>query len=335
MPRIEIPMTLLSISRNALLESIRQPVFVVLLIAGELALALNLSLAAFTFGEDDKLLVDLGLSTLLLAGLLSAAFTAASVLANEIEKRTVLTVVSKPVSRATVVLGKFLGVCGALAVGQWTLSSVFLLTVRHGVAADARTDIAFDMPVIIVSTLFFGLAAVYAGLANYLYRRPFPSVFTVSTAVAATAAVVTTWCIEPSWRFQNPSREWNPQLMFALAMVFEAVLVLAAVAMAASTRLGQTATFFVSLGFLLAGLVGEYFVGQFADTERLPNAVRNLAGLFVLIVPNLQYFWAADALTQGHPITPFYFYTVSAYASFMIAGIMSLAVLLFQRRDVG
>ena len=63
-------MSLVAIARNACVESLRQPVFVVLLLGGILALVLNVNLAAFTLDSDDKLLVDLGLSTLFLTGLL-------------------------------------------------------------------------------------------------------------------------------------------------------------------------------------------------------------------------------------------------------------------------
>jgi ABC-type transport system involved in multi-copper enzyme maturation permease subunit len=65
-----------SIARNAFLEAIRQPIFIVLVLIGLLAMVCNVNLAAFTMGEYEKLLVDLGLSTLFLVGLLLAAFTA-------------------------------------------------------------------------------------------------------------------------------------------------------------------------------------------------------------------------------------------------------------------
>ena len=120
-----------SIARNAFLEAIRQPIFIVLVLIGLLAMVCNVNLAAFTMGEDEKLLVDLGLSTLLIVGLLLAAFTASSVLSKEIENKTVLTVVSKPVTRAAVIVGKFLGVAGALSVGYYVLAVAFLMAVRH------------------------------------------------------------------------------------------------------------------------------------------------------------------------------------------------------------
>jgi ABC-2 type transport system permease protein len=329
-------MTILAIARNGFLESLRQPVFIVLVVVGILALVLNVNLAAFTLEDDNKLLIDLGLSTLFLTGLLLAAFTATSVLSKEIENKTVLTVVSKPVSRPALVIGKFLGVAGALTVGYWVLAAVFLLAVRHRVQMSVRIDDTFDMPVLVFSLLFGGFALVFAGLANYLYRRPFPSVFAGSLAVALAAALAAVACVSREWGFQNPLVEWQPQLMIALGLVFQAILVLAAVAIAASTRLGQVMTLMLCLGVFLVGLVSEYFLGSALGSGATgPRWLQAILWPLYVAVPNLQFFWLADALTQGHEITPSYFGIVSLYAALLIVAIMSLAVLLFQRRDVG
>jgi len=323
-------MTTLAIACNAFLESIRQPIFAVILLVGMLAMVFNVSLAAFTFEDDTKILIDLGLSSLFLCGLLLAAFTATSVLSREIENRTVLTVVSKPVPRPAVVIGKYLGVVLALAVGLWTLAAAFLLTVRHRVAAGET----FDGPVILFGLMALALAVLTAAAVNYLRGRPFASVFAVVQAVTATLALVAVWCTGRDWRLQNPLVEWNPQLMLGLAMICEAVFVLAAVAIAASTRIGQVMTLLLCSAVFLWGLVSEYFLGTVvADAEA--GWVRWLAWPVYVALPNMQFFWPADALTQGRPITPAHVASVSLYAGLLIVAILSLAVLLFQQRDVG
>ena len=316
-------MPLYAVARNALLESIRQPVFVVLLGTGILALVLNVNLAAFAFEDDNKLLIDLGLSTLFLIGILLAAFNATGVLSREIENKTVLTVVSKPVARATLVVGKYLGVSAAIALGFWSLVAVFLLAVRHRVQAGVRMEDTFDLPVLLFGLLFGGLALLVSGLANYLYRKPFPSLFAVSLAVAMSLALGVVACISRDWEFQNPLVEWNGQLMMAIA---------------ASTRLGQVMTLAVCLGAFLVGLVSEYFLGTLVASSRdggPARLARTLAWPLYAAIPNMQFFWSADALTQGHPMTLAYFGTVSLYAALLVGAIMSLAVLLFQGRDVG
>lgn len=325
-----------TIARHAFLESIRQPVFTVLILGGMLALVLNVNLAAFTFDDDNKILVDLGLSTLLISGLLLATCTATTVLTREIENRTVLTVVSKPLPRAALVVGKYLGVAAALLTGLWSLMAAFLLTVRHRVTSEQHDLSGLDGPVILFGFLAVATAIAVGAAVNYLHGRPFGSTFMVVQALTATAAVAVVSCLNRDWQLQNPLVEWNPQLMIAILLLFEATLLLAAVAIAASTRLGSVMTMMTSGVVLLAGLVSEYFLGSLvAGTMPGPLWARVLAWPAYAVVPNMQFFWAADALTQGHSISLGHVGSVTLYAACMIAALLSLAVALFQSRDVG
>jgi ABC-type transport system involved in multi-copper enzyme maturation permease subunit len=324
---------LFPIARNAFLEAIRQPVFIVLVLIGLLAMVCNVNLAAFTMGEDEKLLIDLGLSTLFIVGLLLAAFTASSVLSKEIENKTVLTVVSKPVTRAVLIVGKFFGIAAALAVAYWILSIAFLLAVRHKPQMGMGRGEIYDGPVLTFGLLFGLLALLTAGLLNYLYRRPFPSTLTACLALMLSVALGLCSILARDWWVQSPLTDYNPQLMIAVGLVFLAILVLSAVAIAASTRANQVVTLLICCGVFLGGLVSEFFLGRSLADEASPLA-RLLAPLYVA-VPNLQVFWAADALSAGHAISMEYFASVAAYAAVLITAILSLAVLLFQRRDVG
>src|SRR5512144_2346005 len=103
-----------SICRNTFVQTIRQPIFTVLFFATVFILVLELALAGWTMGEgpaeynetDQIMLYLTGISTLLTSGLLLAAFSASAALSREIEDRTALTVISKPVSRPVFILGK-------------------------------------------------------------------------------------------------------------------------------------------------------------------------------------------------------------------------------------
>lgn len=321
-------MILLTLARNAFLESIRQPIHTVIICGALLALVLNVNLAGFTLDDDNKLLVDLGLSTLFLAGLLLAAFTATGVLSREIENKTVITVVSKPVPRPLIVFGKFLGVTGSIAIAYWLLAVVFLLTVRHRVQTSVRDEDIFDGPVLTFGLLAAAAAFGLAGLANYLYRYSFPATFAVLGAGAVTVAAGLVACVNRFWELQGPLTDFNGQLVIGLVMVFEGIVVLTAIAIAASTRLGQIPTLTVCFGIFLVGLVGEFFLSLAAARGEW---IRQAGAA----IPNLQFFWPADAITQGSEITLGYLGLVSLYAACMIGAVMALAVLLFQTRDVG
>ena len=117
---------LLAIIRNTFVETIRQPIFSILMWVAAGMLVLNPSLAGFSLENsegDIKIVQDVGLATLLLYGLLAAVFSASSVITREIESQTVLTVVSKPVSRPLFLAGKYFGVCGAVLVATASCAS--------------------------------------------------------------------------------------------------------------------------------------------------------------------------------------------------------------------
>jgi hypothetical protein len=66
-----------------------------------------------------------------------------------------------------------------------------------------------------------------------------------------------------------------------------------------------------------------------------PTKVNALAMVAWVTIPNLQFFWLLDAVTQNRPIPPTYLILVAIYGLAQIGVFLSLAVLLFQKRDVG
>jgi hypothetical protein len=170
---------LLAITRNTFFESIRQPIALVILVAASFALVIGNALSAFTMQNDLHMFIDMGLATVFLSGALLASFVATGVLTREIENKTALTVISKPVGRPLFVIGKFLGVAGAMLLATAYMSFVFLLVEMHDVLETVRDPV--HVPVIA-----FGVGAVVLGVAaatwsNYFYGRIFASTVLVLT----------------------------------------------------------------------------------------------------------------------------------------------------------
>ena len=98
-------------------EAIRQPAFFVLAFIAGASLVCSIFVSYFTFGEDIKMYKDTGLTTISFACLLLALLTASSTVAEEIEGKTAITLLSKPINRRQFIIGKFLGIeLGALAM---------------------------------------------------------------------------------------------------------------------------------------------------------------------------------------------------------------------------
>ncbi len=119
-------------------ETISQPMFVLLTAIGVVALISYVFIPYNTFGEDVKMLKASGITFIKVLAIIMALWTASTSVADEIEGRTALTVLSKPVSRRQFLLGKFLGIVWPIVLMFLILGLVFLLTVSFKVVYDAR-----------------------------------------------------------------------------------------------------------------------------------------------------------------------------------------------------
>ena len=119
-------------------EALVQPMFYMLLAVGFFSIVLMLYMPYFTFGEDTKFFEDNALTLVMLLSSFLALWTASSSVAEEIEGRTALTVLCKPISRRDFVLGKFLGILGPVAIMFIVLGAFYLTFVSIKVVYDAR-----------------------------------------------------------------------------------------------------------------------------------------------------------------------------------------------------
>ncbi len=119
-------------------EAIAQPLYVLALIIGVCLLALYIYIPYNTFGEDVKMFKDSSLMTIMVLAILVAVWTASVSVADEIEGRTALTLLSKPISRREFVLGKFLGIVWANFLMFVILGAWMLILVSYKVVYDAR-----------------------------------------------------------------------------------------------------------------------------------------------------------------------------------------------------
>lgn len=269
-----MPTQILTIARNTFVESIRQPIFFVLVMLCGILQFFTTWGTGFAMGYtesgevsgDDKLQFELGLSTVFVTGMLLAALTATAVISREIENKTVLTVVSKPVARPSIVLGKYLGVVASLMVAIIPMVIFLLMGLRHGVMTTAGDDP--DQPVLLFSFLAIGLALGTAVWCNFFYGWYFSQTCMVVLAPAMVVAYVFVLLLSKKWVFQSIITDMKPQIYFACIAMSFAIFVLAAAATAISTRLGQVMTTVVCIGLFLFGLLSNYLVGRHVFQNR-------------------------------------------------------------------
>ena len=119
-------------------EAMAQPLFALLLAIGIFGIIIFPFVPYNTLGEDIKMVKDEGLTLIMVLSMLMALWTASVSIADEIEGRTALTVLSKPVSRRQFVLGKFVGILTPVAIMFVVFGALFLASVSYKVVYDAR-----------------------------------------------------------------------------------------------------------------------------------------------------------------------------------------------------
>ena len=122
--------------RHTFVEAVVQPIYALLIALAGLTLGVYSILPFFTLGEDVLMYKAVGLDLVLLAALLVSLFAAGRSVYEEIEDRTMLTLMSKPVARWQVILGKFLGLLAAAAVAVTILGLVLAAGVWLRVPGD-------------------------------------------------------------------------------------------------------------------------------------------------------------------------------------------------------
>ncbi len=296
-----MPGQLFAIARNTFIESLRQPIFFVLVMVAGIMQVFNTLLSAYSMGyteqtevsADNKLLLDMGLATVMVCATLLAAFVATSVVSREIEDKTALTVISKPVGRPLFVLGKYLGIAAAILVAAVIMLVFFMFAIRHAVMSTARDQV--DGPVILFGTTAVMIALALGIWGNYFYGWVFPSTFVGALLPLILVAYVLTLLVSKEWAWQPIRTDIKPQILTACGGVLLALMVLTAIAVACSTRLGQVMTIVVAAGFFVLGLLSNHLIGRPAfdnsavariasvEAHRLDTQRMNRAGNYVTI----------------------------------------------------
>lgn len=115
-----------------------QPLYLLLLAIGMFGVLLFGIFPFNTLGDDIRLLKDSGVTLIMILGMLLAVWSAGTSVSEEIEGRTALTVLSKPVTRRSFILGKYTGIMLSVLVLFVILSSVLLVVLSYKPIYDAR-----------------------------------------------------------------------------------------------------------------------------------------------------------------------------------------------------
>lgn len=301
-----------AVASAALREGVRQPLYwLVFLLASSLMIT-GMAVPFFTFGEDYKMLKQLVFDMTMLAPALFALLTSSISIYDEIEGRTAITLMSKPVNRRQYLLGKYFGML--MATGSltlflgWVLNAVLIIK-PHFDRLDEVTDL---MPLQLYDSVRSVLANTHLVQLDYL--------------------------------LSGTSYWFGHALAHHLGILlgFGQVMILLAICVALATRMqfvvNLTICFLVFIIGRLAPVLVDETTLQPGESNAALSLVNFIAQLLNAFFPGLEYFDIGPAIIRDQPLSlpDFGRYVGSIFGYAILYSGISLFVglILFDDRDL-
>ncbi len=118
---------ILTIAENTFKEAIRDKILISITVVGFLLMASSKIFVPISIGQAPKIIKDFGISIVEIFGVFIVIFIGTRIFHQEIERKTIFSIISKPVSALEFVAGKFLGLYYLIVVVQILLFLIFLI----------------------------------------------------------------------------------------------------------------------------------------------------------------------------------------------------------------
>jgi len=247
------------IAANTFKEAVRDRILYLLLGFAAAAILLSRVLALLTVGDRVKIIKDVGLASISIFGALMAILIGTGLVYKEIEKRTIFTLISKPLRRHEFLLGKYLGLVLTLAVMLASMGIIFL-----------------------------GLILVQTGALE-------------------------------------------GRLLLAILFVFFELILVTAVAILFSCFSTPILSSLFSLGFYL---IGHFSWSLDALIKKAhPGLGRTLLRVAAAVLPDLEHFNVRTEVVHNLPLPGSLLLYAAGYGVVYAAFVLTLAILIFRRRD--
>jgi len=272
----------------------RRPLYYILLFTFALAIFGSKFLTLFSFYQEINMVREMGLATITFWGFIIIVVTSGLVVTQELEDRTAVTLLSKPIQRTDFLLGKFAGLVVSLIPGMIVLAGVLFLTLWMMAVP--------KMP-------FHDRDLVKAFDSG---QSPF---------VAA---------LEITWQ-QFVMKQSGVVLEGALLSFFQ-TSILAAAAVSFSAFFPNVVSVAATTFVFIIGNVSSYMLASVENLKIGPLSALGRAGSY--LIPNLGYFNLQMYFSEGKIISFRYLGLSFVYTALYVIAVFLISCSLFQKREV-
>jgi ABC-type transport system involved in multi-copper enzyme maturation permease subunit len=297
---------------NTCREAVRDRVLHGMLGIALLTLVFSLALAELSLDQRQRVVLDIGVSSISLFSVVMAVFLGSSLLYKEIDRKTLYVILPKPIRRHEFLLGKYFGIVLTIAVFIAIMGSV-----QECVATVQAAGLGGLLLGAVAGLLLLLAAALFFARDRTAVLLPWSALaLALTSAVAAHGGVI----------------QWP--ILASLLLTLGEVLVLAAVALLFSSFSTPFLTALFTTGVWVVGRSADLMINM--KGKVLPEPVRDLLAKLVRVWPNFNLF-APGRHTLGLQPDPGgaagYVAQSMGYAVLYGAVLLALAALIFRRRD--
>lgn len=245
--------SLYQIAKNTFRESLREPIFLLVLLSALVLIGFYPILTLFVFFAQEKLVVDSSIATMMVFGWGLAIMIASYAISREIDNGMALLLLSKPVQRPVFIVAKILGIAAALTVFCIITGTATLIALR------SATDQFW-----IDNFMFYGyfvaiaIAIAIAGAYNYVTRSSF-----CSAAVIALMVVLLVFAVIGHFKTSDGHRVGLAfRVIPALLLVTFSSWSMGTMATALSTRFRLVPNLLLCGAIFMLGLMSDYVLGR-------------------------------------------------------------------------
>jgi ABC-type transport system involved in multi-copper enzyme maturation permease subunit len=300
-----------TVAQATLREGYRQPMFWLLLLAVVILMFASAIIPYFTFGDDYKMMKQLGFDMIMLTTMLFCVLLASMSVSEEIEGRTAVTLMSKPVTRRQFLLGKFFGIL----LAGWLMTMFMAGAFNWALWLQPQLD---KLPNEVGDPLTTQVQSVVVPYVQTLGVGPTGKAFLRGVGI---------------WEGETLAN------LLGQVMGFGLVMVMLAIAVSLATRLSMVVNLVCCLVVFFLGNLSPVLVQAARQLQGGALAlVGFLAKLFDILLPSLQYASTSQVYIRETPLDagPFAAYVGSVFGYFAVYTVIALLVglILFEDRDL-
>mgnify|MGYP001791828128 CR=1 FL=1 len=154
----------MAIASNSFREVVRDRILYIIGFYAVILAAAAMLLPELAAATEDKMFLDVGLAVMSTLSLIIAVFVGTGLISKEVEKRTILMLIAKPISRNEFIIGKYFGLSTVLALLVIAMSAIYLIFLQVNNIDYSATSIVINAIFLILQLSLMSAIAIAFGV---------------------------------------------------------------------------------------------------------------------------------------------------------------------------